>query len=718
MKKQKVILASSVVCLSFMAGCHQTVVIPEASIIKEDKCSNRMYDPGEEGLDCGGTCAPCSFCKTDADCNSGFCDSALGFICSTRCQSNADCVNPEAWDGEYCRSDGRCSPKIFEIVIEITEPGKPVALLHDCTFKNNYQFQILWGDELPGTRITDTPLRGTYFDDFFHTYEKAGQYHIQIIGKYDNWTNPFERYIDQSVKKIVKKDVITSASNKKQDAYSDIPENTSEFGLEISETHYSQNYSQLLDAVDAENDEQQPNEQSKKTNSPQMNPLLDSYFSLDPEDTHEDYEYVYIFKPTYEMLKTEISLALPFKFSESYSDAARRMIYAVREIKSYGPVGMGAGGLDLPHIKSYPHTDIPDATKLANQSLASMFSIDYNQPVRWDTRYVTNMSYMFKDALAFNQPVNLDTSQVTNMSGMFYNAEKFNQPLNLDTSKVTDMSIMFMGASAFNQKLAFNTSQVTNMRSMFHSARAYQQAVNFDTSNVTNMSYMFAYASKFNQPVNFDTSQVTSMQGMFESAQVFNQPVNFDTHNVTDMSRFLLMARNFNQPLNFDTAKVTNMEMMFKSASNFNQPIAFSDTSQVTNMSHMFSKAYAFNQPVKFNTSKVTNMEQMFADATSFNQPVKFDTSHVTDMTYMFWEAKSFNQPVKFDTRQVKSMRGMFRDAKSFNQPVKFNLSSIKTTKDMFSGADAYTYDTSKYQIPEKDNDVNKMRKPAIDLPF
>ena len=53
------------------------------------------------------------------------------------------------------------------------------------------------------------------------------------------------------------------------------------------------------------------------------------------------------------------------------------------------------------------------------------------------------------------------------MSGMFYGAKSFNQPIRFDTSRVTDMSDMFHGAEAFNQEVVFDTSQVITMKYMF-----------------------------------------------------------------------------------------------------------------------------------------------------------------------------------------------------------------------------------------------------------
>ena len=110
----------------------------------------------------------------------------------------------------------------------------------------------------------------------------------------------------------------------------------------------------------------------------------------------------------------------------------------------------------------------------------------------WNTRFITDMSNMFKDT-SFNDDIsNWDTSNVTNMSNMFEEESEFNQPLNWNTSNVINMCSMFDGCVSFNQHL------------------------NFDTKNVVDMSYMFKNAESFNQPLNFNTEKVTYLEKIFD----------------------------------------------------------------------------------------------------------------------------------------------------------------------------------------------------------
>ena len=141
---------------------------------------------------------------------------------------------------------------------------------------------------------------------------------------------------------------------------------------------------------------------------------------------------------------------------------------------------------------------------LGIRSLAYFFAeSDYNGPVEWNTRNITNMQRMFYSAYTFNHPIGRwDVGKVTNMSLMFCNANAFNQPIGRwDVSKVTNMRYMFSHAKAFNQPIG-----------------------TWDVSNVTNMSFMFCDATAFNQPIGeWDVGKVTDCVQMFDGAVAFKQ---------------------------------------------------------------------------------------------------------------------------------------------------------------------------------------------------
>ena len=198
----------------------------------------------------------------------------------------------------------------------------------------------------------------------------------------------------------------------------------------------------------------------------------------------------------------------------------------------------------------------------------------------WNTRNITDMSFLFEEKRDFNEDIsNWNTRNVTNMTAMFNWASSFNQPIGAwNTHNVTDMKYMFMYAADFNQPIdAWDTRKVTNMHGMFYRALSFNQPIGaWDTRKVTIMDVMFGEAISFNQPIGaWNTRKVTSMQGMFMHANQFNQPIGeWDTRNVTNMRAMFFEVSNFNQPIGtWDTRNVTTMQSMFEGATEFNQDL-------------------------------------------------------------------------------------------------------------------------------------------------
>jgi len=129
---------------------------------------------------------------------------------------------------------------------------------------------------------------------------------------------------------------------------------------------------------------------------------------------------------------------------------------------------------------------------------------------------VTITHRMFQNSGSFNEPITWDTPYVTSLFCMFYLAASFNQPLPWDTSSVADMGDMFREASAFNQPVAWDTSSVTKMNGMFAQATSFNQPLQWDTSSVTIMSVMFYQANAFAQELeHWDVGAVTNFGNMF-----------------------------------------------------------------------------------------------------------------------------------------------------------------------------------------------------------
>ena len=114
-----------------------------------------------------------------------------------------------------------------------------------------------------------------------------------------------------------------------------------------------------------------------------------------------------------------------------------------------------------------------EADLMADGSLSTAGANSFNNgedagtssaPLNWNTRNVTDMSEMFRNATSFNQSIgNQNVGNVTNMSTMFGSATSFNQPIGgWDVSNVTDISYMFWRAASFRQLVSdWDVSNVT-----------------------------------------------------------------------------------------------------------------------------------------------------------------------------------------------------------------------------------------------------------------
>lgn len=308
-------------------------------------------------------------------------------------------------------------------------------------------------------------------------------------------------------------------------------------------------------------------------------------------------------------------------FSFNYGGDVRKLIV----ISQFGGLRLGnhggyfAGAENLT-ITATDSLDLTGTTTL-REAFSGCYSLTTAPSMNsWDTRNITDMSYLFSDSYLFNQDIgNWDVGNVTNMSNMFAWASSFNQEIgSWNTGNVTDMSYMFNGASVFNQDIgAWNTANVTTLQQMFGRASSFNRNIGtWNTSNVTNMSAVFWLASNFNQNIgNWNTSNAVTMSSMFSSASSFNQNIgNWNTASVTDMSYMFAFASNFNQNISaWDTANVTNMRQMFRSAVAFNQDIRSWNTSSVTDLGGLFYLATAFNQDLgTWNVAHVTDMELIF----------------------------------------------------------------------------------------------------------
>ena len=255
-----------------------------------------------------------------------------------------------------------------------------------------------------------------------------------------------------------------------------------------------------------------------------------------------------------------------------------------------------------------------DVTQLT--SLKSLFNdVDFNEPIgNWDTRNITDMSYVFSRCRTFNQPIGKwDTSKVTNMWGLFDNAEAFNQEINTSVQERDDGT----GTGNKEKYIAWDVSKVGYMQSMFNDTAFNKDISKWDTSSVVYMDSMFRGASDFNQTLGEKVIQLTDSNGndFGDSYTAWN------------------------------TSRVSYIQHMFHDATEFNN----GGSTVVYTKDETGDVSYVYPGPeLKFNMSGVINMDDMFHGAIKFNCPVySWELNSVGPMDRVFKECYSFEQEVR-----------------------------------------------------------------------
>ena len=135
-----------------------------------------------------------------------------------------------------------------------------------------------------------------------------------------------------------------------------------------------------------------------------------------------------------------------------------------------------------------------------------------------DTRYVTDMSYMFYRADNVTpQTGHWDTSKVTNMRWMFRDTVRADPDVSKwNTAKVTNMQGMFSGAIKANPDVSkWNTGNVIHMHNMFTSTTTANPDVSkWNTAKVTLMTWMFAFTKNADPDISrWDFSSLIKKDG-------------------------------------------------------------------------------------------------------------------------------------------------------------------------------------------------------------
>ena len=475
-----------------------------------DKNQNYMLDSFETAKDQGTDCSE----KHHAGCLDGFCDSFIGYQCSTRCTSDDQCISEDY----FCRSDGRCAPKKF---VTLWSVMKPDTELHFPGGNGDHcNYTIDWGDSTSDSFTDCQPFRA-------HKYTDKGDYLITVTGIIPQWSC----YTDDNG--CVSDPDNTVFCNTYCVASHAFLREIKSFGPVLlgNRAFYYAVALKTLSEIDIPD-----------ANMTDMSGMFQNNKSFNSPIEYWDVSQVQ-------------NMHFMFMNASAFNQPLAK--WDTSNVTDMSGMFESAASFNQP-LQNWNTSHVTTMKTMFHR--ASMF----NQPIQsWDTSHVTDMAFMFDAAISFNQPLNAwNVSRVRNMSGMFSATHKFNQPLDQwDTSFVDNMSYMFADTLVFNQPLhTWNMHHVFEIQGMFQSTHAFNQPLDaWDTSNIVYMRNAFRSAFVFNQPLNsWNTSNVLDMSCMFREAPVFNQPLDaWNTSNVLDIADMFYYAKAFDQSLaSWDLSKV------------------------------------------------------------------------------------------------------------------------------------------------------------------
>ena len=498
----------------------------EVEIIDID--GNYMKDIYDTAPDHGKSCIS----EHDKGCSTGFCDSFMGYKCSTKCTDDSQCVSSDY----FCRNDGRCAPKVFESVWKVSTDDSTLFFPGGSGDTCNYT--IDWGD---GSTDSYTSCEEYHS----HTYASAGTYNIKVTGTINKW----------SCQKFVNANLDPSICDTFcNDAEDDVI------------------YAMCMEACGK-------TQRAICGNDLSMDGIVDKFpvligiesfgpVGLTSRSFANANQLTYVSSKDIPNANTLTDMRHMFSGAVLFNSDIGNWDTSQTQTMSY--MFYGASSFN----QSLSAWDTSNVTRMNNMfHYASAFNGDISG---WDTSNVTEMGYMFDGASAFNQPLNSwNTSKVKDMRFMFVDAKSFNQPLHSwDTSNVESMSRMFSYATSFNQPLnSWNVAKVTSMEGMFINAKEFNQSLSdWDVSNVTSMEDMFNKAASFNGELDWKSkvSKVKRMGCMFKSATAFEGKGLSSWSTTADLyviEEIFADAQNFNVDLtNWTVTGVTRYPNAFKNS--------------------------------------------------------------------------------------------------------------------------------------------------------
>ena len=496
----------------------------EVEIIDID--GNYMKDIYDTAPDHGKSCIS----DHDKGCSTGFCDSFMGYKCSTKCTDDSQCVSSDY----FCRNDGRCAPKVFESVWKVSTDDSTLFFPGGSGDTCNYT--IDWGD---GSTDSYTSCEEYHS----HTYASAGTYNIKVTGTINKWS------CDTFVNANLDPSICDTFCN---DAEDDVI------------------YAMCMELCGK-------TQRAICGNDLSMDGIVDKFpvligiesfgpVGLTSRSFANANQLTYVSSKDIPNANTLTDMGYMFSGAVLFNSDIGNWDTSQTQTMSY--MFYGASSFN----QSLSAWDTSNVTRMDYMfCYASAFNGDISG---WDTSNVTEMGYMFDGASAFNQPLNSwNTSKVKDMRFMFVDAKSFNQPLHSwDTSNVESMSRMFSYATSFNQPLnSWNVAKVTSMEGMFINAKEFNQSLSdWDVSNVTSMEDMFNKAASFNGELDWKSkvSKVKRMGCMFKNATAFEGKGLSSWSTTADLyviEEIFAGAQNFNVDLtNWTVTGVTNYTDAFK----------------------------------------------------------------------------------------------------------------------------------------------------------
>ena len=523
----------------------------EVEIIDID--GNYMKDIYDTAPDHGKSCIS----EHDKGCSTGFCDSFMGYKCSTKCTDDSQCVSSDY----FCRDDGRCAPKVFESVWKVSTDDSTLFFPGGSGDTCNYT--IDWGD---GSTDSYTSCEEYHS----HTYASAGTYNIKVTGTINKWS--CQKFVNANLDPSI---CGTFCNDAEDDVW----------------------YAMCMEACGE-------TQRAICGNDLSMDGIVDKFpvligiesfgpVGLTSRSFANANQLTYVSSKDIPNANTLTDMGHMFSGAVLFNSDIGNWDTSQTQTMSY--MFYGASSFN----QSLSAWDTSNVTRMNNMfHYASAFNGDISG---WDTSNVTRMNNMFHYASAFNGDISgWDTSNVTEMGYMFDGASAFNQPLNSwNTSKVKDMRFMFVDAKSFNQPLhSWDTSNVESMSRMFSYATSFNQPLNsWNVAKVTSMEGMFINAKEFNQSLSdWDVSNVTSMEDMFNKAASFNGELDWKSK----------------------VSKVKRMGCMFKSATAFEGKglSSWSTTADLYVIEEIFAGAQNFNVDLtNWTVTGVTRYPDAFKDS-------------------------------------------------------------------------------------------------------